>query len=94
VGRLLMDWGVQQADERGYETFIDATDLGRGLYRAYGFIEGEKRHFHLSQFKDTPRKKELEDMLTPFEWWPMHRPPGGKYEPGKVMLPWEKQSKV
>jgi hypothetical protein len=91
VGKLLMDWGVQQADERGYEAFIDATAIGMNLYRAYGFVEGEKRQFDMSQFKDTPRKKELEEMLTPFEWWPMHRPVGGKYEPGKGLLPWEKQ---
>lgn len=86
-----MDWGVQQADERGYEAFVDATDLGRELYRTYGFIDGEKRQLDMSQFKDTQRKKELEELFTPFEWWPMHRSVGGKYEPGKGMLPWEKQ---
>lgn len=91
VGKLLMDWGVQQADERGYEAFVDATDLGRELYRTYGFIDGEKRQLDMSQFKDTQRKKELEELFTPFEWWPMHRSVGGKYEPGKGMLPWEKQ---
>lgn len=86
-----MDWGVQQADERGYEIFIDATDIGRSLYRAYGFIEGGKYQFDMSQFKDTQRKKELEELMIPFEWWAMVRPVGGKYEPGKGMLPWEKR---
>lgn len=87
----MMDWGVQQADERGYEAYIDATDVGRNLYRLYGFIEGETRQFDMSQFEDTQRKKEMQELLIPFEWWPMHRPVGGNYEPGKGMLPWEKQ---
>lgn len=61
------------------------------LYRPYGFIEGDKRQLDMSQFTDTQRKMELQDLLTPFEWWPMYRPAGGMYEPGKGMPPWEKQ---
>ncbi|KUI55417.1 hypothetical protein VP1G_02845 [Cytospora mali] len=31
AGKLMMDWGVQQAEERGYEVYIDAIDIGRSL---------------------------------------------------------------
>jgi len=37
VGRLLMDWGVKKADELGLPAYIEATDEGLELYKAYGF---------------------------------------------------------
>lgn len=91
VGKLLMDWGIQQADKRGYETYVDASSLGRNLYRTYGFISvDDQEQLDLSQFKDSEAKRKMQELVMPFEWWPMHRPVGGKYEPGKGLLPWEK----
>lgn len=87
-----MDWGIQKADERGYEAYVDASDSGRNLYRAYGFISVEKpEQLDLSQFEDSKGKRKMQELVMPFEWWPMHRPVGGEYQPGKGLLPWEKQ---
>jgi hypothetical protein len=88
---MLMDWGIQQADQKSLETYIDATNIGRPLYAKYGFLEGPKIEFALDSLEETPRRKELEKELLPFEWWPMFRPVGGKYEDGQALLPWEKE---
>ncbi|KAK5993516.1 hypothetical protein PT974_06948 [Cladobotryum mycophilum] len=91
VGRMLMEWGIQKADDKGLETYIDATDIGRQLYRPWGFIDGASTEFSLASFAATPRRQELEKQLLPFVWWPMHRPVRGHYEEGKKLLPWEKE---
>jgi hypothetical protein len=85
-----MEWGIQQADEKGLETYIDATDIGRLVYVKFGFVEAAPSEFTLASLAATHRRKELEGELLPFVWWPMHRP-GGKYEKGKILLPWEKE---
>ena len=90
VGKLLVDWGINEADKRNLETYIDATEAGRLFYKRNGFNEGIPREFTLQDLTATPRRKELEEKLLPFRWWPMHRPAGGKYETGKGLLPWEK----
>lgn len=86
-----MEWGIQQADEKGLETYIDATDIGRLLYVKFGFVEAAPSEFTLASLAATQRRKELEEELLLFVWWPMHRPVGGKYEEGKRLLPWEKE---
>jgi GNAT superfamily N-acetyltransferase len=89
VGRLLMDWGVKQADERGYAAYLDATAAGRHLYRGYGFVEGSRRELSMVGFEPTERKAWLRQKLIPFEWWPMYRPANGKYVAGETELPWD-----
>ena len=39
IGHKLMDWGIKQADEFGEEVFLEATEVGVGLYKKYGFDE-------------------------------------------------------
>jgi hypothetical protein len=33
----LTEWGIQQADEAGLETYLEASEMGRPLYERYGF---------------------------------------------------------
>lgn len=88
---MLMEWGVQKAEEKGLESYIDATEIGRGLYSKWGFVEGRQRVFTLANFPVTSKRNELDELLLPFVWWPMYRPVGGKYEENKGLLPWEKE---
>ncbi|KAH7325044.1 acyl-CoA N-acyltransferase [Stachybotrys elegans] len=37
VGKLLMDYGVQRADQEGWVAYTNASAKGRGLYERYGF---------------------------------------------------------
>lgn len=87
---MLMEWGVQKAEEKSLESYIDATAIGRELYSKWGFVEGRQCEFTLANFPETPKRNELNDLLLPFVWWPMYRPIGGKYEENKGLFPWDK----
>jgi N-acetylglutamate synthase-like GNAT family acetyltransferase len=38
AGKLLMEWGVNKADEIGVESFVEASELGMHLYKQFGFL--------------------------------------------------------
>jgi GNAT superfamily N-acetyltransferase len=42
AGKMLMRWGVERADEVGMEMFLEASPMGVGLYRGFGFEEAGK----------------------------------------------------
>lgn len=86
---MLMDHATQEADAKGYAMYLDATEMGRELYKYYGFIEAAMVEFSLSNFSKTARVKELQDRLLPFKWWPMFRPIGGRGEQETTVLPWK-----
>ncbi|KAF2235853.1 acyl-CoA N-acyltransferase [Viridothelium virens] len=37
AGSLLVRWGVERADEEGWECYLEASPKGRGLYEKFGF---------------------------------------------------------
>lgn len=37
AGKMLMGWGVERADEEGFECYLDATPEGKHLYERFGF---------------------------------------------------------
>jgi len=93
AGRLLMDWGVNKADELGYETYIDATVEGKPLYDVYGFISADKHDFDVSEANPSQRWKEQiaePQKLLPFSFWPMWRPAKEEKSAGKTTPPWVK----
>ncbi|KAJ5243555.1 uncharacterized protein N7469_001882 [Penicillium citrinum] len=54
VGNMLMEWGVQKAEEKSLESYIDATAIGRELYSKWGFVEGRQCEFTLANFPENP----------------------------------------
>ncbi len=42
IASMLFEWGVQRADEEGAMIYLDATEVGAGLYEKYGceLVEG------------------------------------------------------
>jgi len=38
VGSKLMAWGLQRADDLGFNVFVEASPMGRGLYEKSGFV--------------------------------------------------------
>ena len=42
VGRRLLQWGLDEADKRGWQAYIDATPEGVGLYKKLGWKERER----------------------------------------------------
>lgn len=45
AGAMMMEWGVQRADEDGVECYLDATPEGKPLYGRYGFVDVETWRF-------------------------------------------------
>jgi GNAT superfamily N-acetyltransferase len=37
AGKILLDWGIQKADDEGLMTYLNATDVGRRMYEKRGF---------------------------------------------------------
>lgn len=75
---LIMDWGVERADRRGLDVYIEATRLGRPLYEKYGLEAVEERRFDVDEGRlppagDAELRREVVGQLTPFTWWCMLR---------------------
>ncbi|KAF2001409.1 hypothetical protein P154DRAFT_464335 [Amniculicola lignicola CBS 123094] len=69
VGRALLRWGTDLADELGVDAIVEATDYGRGLYASEGFEV---------QYKwVTPMPGKWEGREAQSFWW-MIRPKSGK----------------
>jgi len=79
VGKLLMEWGIQKADELGLPSYIEATDIGLKLYEAHGFkVEGE---IDLDATVENPSEdftQVREKLGCPIHGWFMRRPKHGK----------------
>ncbi|KAF9874036.1 GNAT family [Colletotrichum karsti] len=75
---LVMDWGVERADRRGLDVYIEATEKGKPLYEKYGLETIEENHLDVDE-KDLPSpedpelRREVVRQLTPFRWWSMVR---------------------
>ncbi len=89
VGQQFMNWGMNKADELGFDFFLDSTPHGRGLYEANKFVCVEE-NLNIPK-KDNPddKWKEIEEKVGPFTFWLMWRPVGGNFEEGKTIKPWE-----
>ncbi|KAI0100860.1 acyl-CoA N-acyltransferase [Nemania sp. FL0031] len=91
VGKQVMDWGNNKADELGLELFLDATAMGRPLYEANGFIRIQENPIHPQMENPDEKWRELEKKVGEFSLCLMWRPVGGIYEEGKTIKPWEKE---
>lgn len=51
VGSVLLDWGMDIADRVGIQSYLEASEVGRALYRRYGFAEkGWVEGFDIREF--------------------------------------------
>ena len=88
VGALLTGWGVDEAERRGFETFVEATDAGKPLYERFGlrvmYVD------HLDGYHPDPSDewRKMEREILPMHWYFMWKPASGIYEKGKTSIPW------
>jgi predicted N-acetyltransferase YhbS len=78
AGSVMMKWGLEQADAKGMESFVESTEDGEKFYAAHGF---ETLHdFTLDPVHPKPTEKfsELRSKLLPMHGYVMKRPVGGK----------------
>lgn len=50
VGKLLLEWGLKVADDKGLKCWIDASPQGLGLYKQCGWQEAKVLEFDLSSW--------------------------------------------
>ena len=90
IGTLLMEWGIKIADERGLESYIDATEEGIPLYEKHKYTMAPRVDFMAEKIQASPAIQELQEELLPFSFWPMWRPIGGNVLPD-IQKPWERK---
>lgn len=89
AGSLLMRWGVDKAQEKGFEIFIEGTDEGRPLYEKFGLAVMYVDHLDAYDRNPSDEWRKMEREILPMHWYFMWKPAQGVYEKGKTVVPWE-----
>jgi predicted N-acetyltransferase YhbS len=55
VGDALVRWGIERADEKNFETVVESSKFGKGLYMKHGFVWVKDVEFGAEGFPE--RKK-------------------------------------
>ncbi|KAL4959308.1 putative GNAT family acetyltransferase [Aspergillus stella-maris] len=92
LATLFMDWGLQRADERGLEAWLDASEFGAPLYEKYGF-----RKIGVNPVRPVPGRElseeekevweQCERDLLPIDYTVMWRPVKGVFVDGETKVP-------
>ena len=93
VGRLLMEWGLAKIDGLGLESFIEATDSGKGLYARCGYRSVKKVSVNVDRADATAGWKELSVQLMPIGYTAMWRPREGIWRDGEPQSTWDERLK-
>ena len=88
---MLVEWGLQKADELGLEAFVESTLDGKPLYESCGFTTMNEFDLRTSLPEETEELKKLQRDLA-FRGYFLWKPPGGVYEKGKIVVPWEQKA--
>lgn len=80
---MLVNWGVQKADELGLETFIEAAEPGVPLYLRHGFQVVDYHWIDPKVEEPSEEWKRLKEKIPPIRWAFMRRPRGGILEERK-----------
>ncbi len=84
-----MEWGIREADKRGYEAYVEGTFLGRGVYERYGFVVMHIAEMHFENPSPGQEWVRLVKQIMENPVAIMWRPAGGKYVKGETVIPWE-----
>ncbi|ORY18371.1 hypothetical protein BCR34DRAFT_654405 [Clohesyomyces aquaticus] len=88
IGRMLVSWGVEKADEMQLESFLEATDMGQHLYRKFGFVVVSTESASADTDALSEEWESLQKKFLPYTWHCMWRPVGGAFVDGVTKLPW------
>ncbi|KAK5631816.1 hypothetical protein RRF57_007530 [Xylaria bambusicola] len=82
IGQQVMDWGMKKADDLGLELFLDATPLGKPLYKKNGLVCIEENVTGLERKHagegDNDKWNEMVVAIGSFSFCLMTLPIGGK----------------
>ena len=84
---MMVQWGVDKADELNCDSFIEASWQGRQVYEKFGFMYTDEYRTRRTDPEPDEAWKELEEKHPFMARW-MWRPKQGKHD-GKEVWPWE-----
>jgi hypothetical protein len=85
---MLMQWGMQRAEEMGLEVVVESSEMGHDLYKKFGLRTIEKIALDMRIDRPSNTWRRLESDLGDVMLWWMWKPHGRLYEAGKMELPW------
>lgn len=88
IGRQLMQWGMAEANRLGLESFIEATDAGKGLYDGCGYREVARVGVELNLVDASYEWRTLAARLLPVGYTAMWRPVQGLWLAGEPEKTW------
>lgn len=96
IAKKLTAYGVDKADELGLESWVDSSELARGLYQQYGFVFVSEQSITPDEPKGLSDAEktawaQTRDLVEPVQTATMWRPKGGRYVEGVTAKPWEQQ---
>ena len=75
-----MSWGVDKAPDLGIESFIEASAIGRFLYKSFGYRVLFKVAFDGTKIDPSDEWRKLEHDRGPAGFYAMWRPASGIFE--------------
>ena len=94
IGRLLMEWGLAKTDVLELESFIKASEFGKGLYTKYGFQTVKDVSVKMDVAKSSEEWKRLSEELLPIDFTALWRPSKGEWKDGESQMTWDKRLKA
>ncbi|KAF2268655.1 hypothetical protein CC78DRAFT_565162 [Lojkania enalia] len=94
VGSLLMQVGIQRADQLNLEAWMEASVMGKPVYEKFGFRSLFKMAFDTEKNNASDQWHKMEHEMTPQPFFVMWRPKQGSWEEviqgvtRKVDMPW------
>ncbi|KAL3456736.1 hypothetical protein BJX64DRAFT_281145 [Aspergillus heterothallicus] len=93
IADMLLVEECRRADELGLEAYMEAvTAMGVPIFMRHGFIPFRKVAVEPKAghgiADDDEEWKAMEIRMQPLRFWPMWRPPYGKFTPGVTVPPW------
>ena len=94
IGSLLMNVGTLRADELGLECWMEASFMGKALYKHHGFLSLLQVQFDMEREDATAVWRKCVHELSPAPFSAMWRPRGGGCKQDEpVLLPWDRDTR-
>ena len=69
-----MRWGLDKAQEKGFEVFIEGTDVGRPLYESFGMTVMYVNHLDAYEPNQSDEWRKMERKILPMHFYFMWKP--------------------
>ncbi|KAJ0414806.1 hypothetical protein BJY00DRAFT_318461 [Aspergillus carlsbadensis] len=89
IADMLLVEECRRADELGLEAYMEAvTAMGVPIFMRHAFIPFKKVTVEPQTTNPDEEWNDMERKMQPLRFWPMWRPPYGRFTPGVTVPPW------